>query len=205
MLDGCEDARVVGDLATRQAQAVAQSGQVAVAEQGDAVVDLDQEIALFVDGGAAELVDDFADMRFDPVCRRQAQDPGRVFEFDEYPLWAVLHEVIAVLVMRVLSVQEIVQAGVGDRFAAQAPAATAVQRQPAVTGRHIRPAQHGAEVRLTHASPAAPGSVNLAANAAGRRLERRVAKHLRAVPRYRLQWRPGQWPARSVGSLHPRD
>jgi hypothetical protein len=108
-----EQARIVSGLAIRQVQAVAQGRQIPVAEQGDSFRDLDQQIPFVIEGGATDRADILAGMRFQAVCRNQAQYPRRVLQFDKHPLWAILHEVVAVLVMRVLAVQEVVEAGMG--------------------------------------------------------------------------------------------
>lgn len=122
-----EYARIISGFAIRQAQAVAKGRQITVAEQGDSLGDLDQQIAFIVEGGATNFVDILAGMRFEAACCTQAEHPRRVFEFDKHPLRAVLHEVATVRVMRVLTVQKFIEAGMAKHLTAQPPVATPVQ------------------------------------------------------------------------------
>jgi hypothetical protein len=126
--DAGEEAGIVGDLAVRQVQAAEQGGQVAVAQQADPLRDLDQEIAFVVESRAANFEVFVAGVRFEAAFCCEAQYPRRVLEFDKHSLRTILHEVPAVLVMRVLPVQKLVQAVVGDRLAAQTPLPAPVER-----------------------------------------------------------------------------
>jgi hypothetical protein len=110
-LDHVKHAGIIGRRAAGQMETAEQERQIAVGEKGDPVGNLEQQIAFVVDDGAVDLADCFADMRFEPVFCHQMQDPRGVLEFDEHPLWAVLHEVVAVLVMAVLAVEKILEAG----------------------------------------------------------------------------------------------
>src|SRR5690242_5179107 len=81
--------------------------------------------------------------------------PGRVVERHEHALRTILEIPAALFIGRVIPADELPDRGVGDafeapRYALDLPVPAAVEREPAVHRRHVRPLQHAADHDVVH-------------------------------------------------------
>ena len=121
----------------------------------------EQHDSRFVDPGAVDPVNGFSGVRFYPWRRRRNSIPGqpvdvrRIVERNENPLRPVLKIPAALGVVFVIAADEISDYRIGNALTLDQPGAAAVQAEPAIDGRHVRPFGHCLFNDVIHVSMAA--------------------------------------------------